>query len=256
MPAVNISHPSYPLLFCGFSSAEENRNGVCMGLWAKALLLCLWVLLSLQRLWLITRAKPRLSSWRHVASELLLASVFPPAWCGYFLACPPLARVRGWGWLYYSRKANTLNACGFYSAVFCFLLPAVAPLLTEHFLKSWNILPLQTKCETSVSFLENLHLVDVTHWHTQRWEFWTGTLLKNMVWSKSDPLVGFIKRPSPQWIETPSSAPGSLQPGLLWGHPSLPSCPPASTCQQPEGRVKQGLINPEIWNFKKMLMCF
>ena len=47
------------------------------------------------------------------------------------------------------------------------------------------------------------------------------------------------------------SALGRLQPGLLWGQHSLPSCRPGSTCQQPEGRVNQGLINPEIWNLKK-----
>lgn len=36
IPARNISHSSYPLLFCGFGSAEENWNGVCSGQWAES----------------------------------------------------------------------------------------------------------------------------------------------------------------------------------------------------------------------------
>lgn len=86
--------------------------------------------------------------------------------------------------------------------------------------------------------------------HTHRGKFWLGT---SKVWCGPSMIhiLGFIKRPSHRWIETPSSAPSSQQPSVLWGQPSLSSCRPGSTCQQPEGRVNQALINPEIWNFKK-----
>lgn len=95
IPAMNISHSSHPLLFCGFGSAEENWNGVCTGLWAKALFLRVWVFIYFAKTLAHKRAKPRLSSRRHVGSELLLAFVFFPSLIWMFSSWP--LRWLAWG---------------------------------------------------------------------------------------------------------------------------------------------------------------
>ena len=46
IPAMNLSHSSYPRRICGFGSTEESWNGVCTRPWAKALFFFFFFLLS------------------------------------------------------------------------------------------------------------------------------------------------------------------------------------------------------------------
>lgn len=116
--------------------------------------------------------------------------------------------------------------------------------------KPWNTVSFWTKCATSAPFLPESGLGGCNlETYTKRGALTWDPAQKYGMAQAGATFWGSLKGHLISGLKLPSSAPDSLQPGLLWGHPSLSSCGPGSTCQQPEGRVNRGLINPEIWNF-------
>lgn len=81
IPAMNISHSSSLLLFCGFVSTEKRAEMGCVQGHERRLFFFFFFLECVGFYFFYKalahkQSKPRLSSWRHVGSELLLAFVF------------------------------------------------------------------------------------------------------------------------------------------------------------------------------------